>query len=103
MLDDMFSNISATKAQPFTKDQLESWVKFIDASAEFHRKITPKYLKINEKYLNNLITNEHVKQFSFSPEGMSADFQGYAVPLNGIPVFIDNEIDSYEFVYEDKN
>lgn len=69
------------------------------AIADFHKSITPKYIKVNNDYWNKFIKENNVQMVSFSPDGTTVDFKGI-VPFHGIPVVIDNLIDTYEFVYE---
>jgi hypothetical protein len=98
----VFSNINAGKEQRiYTAEQLKAMVDYIDAKAAFHRKVTPKFIKINEDYLNDLIFHEDVKNVEFSSDGgITVDYQGI-ISFYGIPVIIDNTINTYKFVYNE--
>jgi hypothetical protein len=67
------------------------------------RKYIPKYVRVNQDYLNELINKENVISRTFSSDGdiwIDYDTKGYLGTFEGIPVIIDNSISTYEFVYE---
>lgn len=82
-----------------TPEQLKAYSDYIQATIDFHRKVTPQYIRINEKYLNTFLNNPNVTQFTWDSVGnMDVDYKG-VIPFSGIQVVIDNSIETYEFVY----
>lgn len=67
------------------------------------RKYVPKYVRVNQDYLNKLNNEENVISQTFSSDGdiwIDYDTKGYLGTFEGILVVIDNSINTYEFVYE---
>jgi hypothetical protein len=81
-----------------TEEQAKAYLEYAKASAEFHRKITPRYIRINGNYLNEFI-QKYEATLNMSPDDLSVDYNGIK-PFHDIPVVIDNLIDTYEFVYD---
>ena len=68
------------------------------------RKLIPKYIKVNKNYLDELLNSGKVIEFSFNSNGdmwIDYDTQGYYGTFTGIPLIIDNTIETFAFVYED--
>jgi hypothetical protein len=85
----------------YTKETMKinkAMIDYINAKIEFNRKVTPKYIKMNEKYLNKFM-QKYEATLNMGLDEFSVDFKG-VIPLSSIPVVIDNTIETFEAVYE---
>lgn len=85
------------------KTDIQKLMKLVNELINYKRKNVPKYVRVNQEYLNKLLNEENVTSQTFSSDGdiwIYYDTKGYLGTFEGIPVIIDNSISTYEFVYE---
>lgn len=82
-----------------TDGQIKAMENYINVSVELNRKLTPKFIKINDNYLNDFVLNERVKSVNFSHEGTTVDFDGIIQVFEDVPLVFDENVDTIEFAY----
>jgi hypothetical protein len=83
----------------YTPEQAKAFSDYIKATIEFHQKVTPKFVRINESYLNKMLNDGMIERMTVdSDRNTTIDIQGI-IPFHGIPVIIDNSIETYQFEY----
>jgi hypothetical protein len=75
------------------EDELKKLLSLMTSLIDSQRKNTPKYIKVNQEYLNTLIKTKEVVDISVDSEGdISIDCKSFTE----IPVIIDNTIDTFK-------
>jgi hypothetical protein len=82
-----------------TPEQAKALYEYMKATIEFRRNVTPKFVRINESYLNQMLKDGMIKQMRVDSDSQIEVSIKNVIPLHGIPVVIDNSIEDYEFVY----
>jgi hypothetical protein len=85
----------------------EAAVEYYKAKAEFTKKVTPLYIKVNPDYINQMLDDLKVTSTTFIQGfgrdiDMEIDFDG-VIPFHSVPVIVDEKVNQYEFVYEGGN
>jgi hypothetical protein len=83
----------------YTPEQAKAFSDYIKATIGFHKRVTPKFIRINKSYLNELLNDRMIECMTMSSDGdIFIDIQGI-IPFHGIRVVIDNSIETYKFEY----
>jgi hypothetical protein len=82
-----------------TLEQAKALYDYMNATIEFRRNVTPKFVRINESYLNQMLKYGIIKQMRVDSGSYIEVSIENVISFHGIPVVIDNSIEDYEFVY----
>jgi hypothetical protein len=83
----------------YTPEQAKAFSDYIKATIEFYRKVTPKFVRINESYFNKMLNDGVIEKMTIDSDSRITIGVKNVIPLHAIPVVIDNSIETYSFEY----